>query len=674
MALVVAQALLLTLAICCPKDLFGQFQRSNMLNKPRNPQEIDDKGNAVKKSGKDSLQHRDKFADSITIFYKYFDSARTELLDSSLNDFTKRYPVPYTSEDLGNLGTAVRPLLFTPNMKAGWDAGFHQFDAFKFTLHNTRIFQTTRPYTELGYLIGSKNEQLIDFVHTQNKKNNFNFSFEYRFSNSPGIYRNQNASQNHIRATTHYTAKDRRYESFLVYVSNKQACSEYGGLVAKSRLDSLALNNPFELDTKLGNPTSYSRNPFNTTVNTGNVYKDLNLTYRHQYDFGPTDSLVQDSVVTKLFHPRFRLQHTAQVETEQYQYIDLSASDSLYSLYFGKAIASDTISYKDRAVRWSNEVAIVTFPDKDNIAQFFKTGATFLQSKVISNDSGKTVFNDISLLAEYRNRSRNKLWDIIASGTLFVNGAHAGDYSGFVSMKRVIGTGLGSLQIGGQTVNRSPSHLFSGNTGFAIDPHETFNKENTTKLFGYYENPGIGVSVGADYFLVGNYLFGDGYFSLRQDRNIFNVIRARASKTFRLSKHWNYYLEMHLQQTTGGAPVNLPWMVCRQRLAYEGNFFKNLFLSTGVEARYIPAYNAPDYSPFTGQFFYQRDRALSNRPDVNLFFHFRIRSFKAFVRLENLNTVAPEKNFAFTHYNFRLNEYPGMGRWTRVGIWWTFIN
>src|SRR5581483_11140996 len=50
------------------------------------------------------LEHRDPLEDSITISYHYFDSTRAHKLDSSINDFYTRYPVPYQYYDLGNFG------------------------------------------------------------------------------------------------------------------------------------------------------------------------------------------------------------------------------------------------------------------------------------------------------------------------------------------------------------------------------------------------------------------------------------------------------------------------------------------------------------------------------------------------------------------------------------------
>ena len=635
----------------------------------------DSQGHPIKKkSGKDSLQHRDRFADSITIFYRYYDSTRTRTIDSSINDFTTRFPIPYTYETLGNLGTAARSMLFNPNMKAGWDAGFHQYDTYKYTVENTKFYQTTRPFTEMSYLLGSSSEQLIDIVHTQNKKSNFNFSVEYRFINAPGIFRTQNASHNNFRFTTHYQSLDKRYESFLIFISNKHASSENGGLIDKNKIDSLALNNPYELDTRLGNPALFTPNPFNTTVNTGNIYKESNFLYRHQYDLGTKDSIVTDSSTIKLFYPRFRIQHTLQFGSNEYRFLDNNVIDSNYLKYFNYKTTLDTLVFVDKWTKVSNEFSLISFPDKNNQSQYAKVGAVLQNRHLRTNDLLSYNFYDLSVIGEYRNRTRNKLWDVIANGQLYVNGTSAGDYQAYISLKRRLSKRAGNLQIGFQNVNRTPSFIYNSETAFPIQKHSFFAKENITHLFANYDNPQSGIKLSGDYYLVSNYAYSDSFFKVNQESKIFNVLHLYGEKVFHLSNHWNYYLELHLQQTTANAPINIPQIITRNRLAFEGNFFTNLNLSTGLEARYTTNYKSPDYSPFTGQFFYQDNNTLSNRPDVNFFFHFRIKSFKAFLRVENLNTVNTQQGFSFNHYNFKLPNYPNTGLWMRFGIWWNFIN
>ena len=116
-------------------------------------------GSASKGTKNDSLQRRDQFADSITIFYKYYNSNDAHALDTSINDFFVHYPVPYTSYTLGNLGAASKSYFSNPISHAGLDNGFHAFDTYFYTLDETPFYQTTRPYTELGYLLGGKGEQ-----------------------------------------------------------------------------------------------------------------------------------------------------------------------------------------------------------------------------------------------------------------------------------------------------------------------------------------------------------------------------------------------------------------------------------------------------------------------------------------------------------------------------------
>ena len=134
--------LVLILFLIISTDAFSQ----------RNP--IRDVGGRLRQAGgrisggasTDSLKRRDKNEDSITIRYRYLDSTRNYMLDSSISDFTRRFPIPATHIFLGNNGSASRSILFSPQLQPGWDPGFHAFDTYKWTLDKVRFFNTTRPY------------------------------------------------------------------------------------------------------------------------------------------------------------------------------------------------------------------------------------------------------------------------------------------------------------------------------------------------------------------------------------------------------------------------------------------------------------------------------------------------------------------------------------------------
>jgi len=636
----------------------------------------DSQGRPIRRNtGNDSLKTRNSLADSITIFYRYFDSTRPRTIDSSINDFYTRFPLPYRFHSLGNYGTAAQSLVFEPFMKAGFDAGFHAYDIYRFTPANTRLYQTTRPYTELSYLLGSKAEQLISFLHTQNRKDNFNFTIEYRFSNAPGAIKNQNASHNNFRFTTHYRSPNRKYGLNLIYLSNKAASSENGGLQDVKMLDSLRLNDPYELETRLGRPGAARRNPFNTNVTTGNVYKETAVLLRQFYDFGKKDSIITDSTAYKIFYPRFRLEHTLRFTGSSFQFYDEVADSALYRQYFNRIMPdSSYIGYQDRWTDITNQFSILTFPDKNNQSQFIKAGIALQNLGGRFDSVVRKNFYNVYVLGEYRNRTRNQVWDIEARGELYLNGLNTGDYEVFISMKRLLGKKAGYFNIGFHNVNRSPSFIFDPLSRFPIDNRTNFNKENNIRLFASYENPRNGLVISGSYYAISNYMYFDSFFRAKQEATLFNVLHIRAEKKFRLSRYWNWYTEVDVQQTTGQPPVNLPLILTRNRIAFEGNFFTNLFLSTGVELRYHTAYKADGYSPFLGKYFYQNRETLRNRPDINLFLHFRIKSFKGFIRIENLNSLNTSKGFEFSKPNMVSALYPTTTLWTRVGIWWNFIN
>lgn len=651
---------------------------NNMQNRFGNSSSSNNSRDTTKKNA--IIEHRDKYADSITIFYRYYDSTRIRNLDSSLNDFSKKLHYPFWYNNLGNFGTASTSLIFHPFMKPGWDEGFHQFDVYNYTIENTRFFQTTRPYTELGYMLGSKAEQVVDILHTQNKKNNFNFSFEYRFSNSPGAFRIQNASVNNLRFTTHYQSRNKRYESFLIFMMNKNAASANGGLRDVKEINDLSggsLSSAYSLQTRLGDASSLSPNPFLTAVYTGNVYKENTFIYRHQYDFGQKDSLqVNDSTLIRLFYARLRLQHTFMVQGNNYQYIDINADSTNYDTLFHYKMpqAGDTVSFKDKWSIVTNEFAVLTYPDKKNQSQFLKLGAGLQLLNGTFGDTSSRSYHDVYLLGEYRNRTRNQKWDMELKGQLYANGMHAGDYGAWASLQRDVSKNLGTLALGASNVNRTPSFIFDPMTNFYIANKQSFKKENYTRLFATYANPKLKLILNGEYYLVNNYTYCDSFFNVNQETSLFNVLHVSAEKAFKLSKYFNWYVEAHLQQTTGNPPVHVPLFLMRNRLAFEGNFYKNLFLSTGIEVRYYTNYKADNYSPFIGQFFTQNSYTTSNSPDVSIFFDFRIKTFKAFLRLENINTVNPSEGYSFTKYNFVAPLYPAQGLWARLGIWWTFIN
>jgi hypothetical protein len=176
--------------------------------------------------------------------------------------------------------------------------------------------------------------------------------------------------------------------------------------------------------------------------------------------------------------------------------------------------------------------------------------------------------------------------------------------------------------------------------------------------------------------LLTNYTYIKEYFRLSQETALFNVLQIALEKSFRIAKKFAWHSEIYFQQVIGDAPVNLPLLFTRNRLAYEGpTAFKNLNISTGMEFRYHTAYKADGYSPALGQFYYQDSITIKNQlPEISAYLHFRIRPMKFFIRAENLNTVRVLGNLNFTNNLIETPGYPMPGLQLRLGVYWSFVN
>ena len=631
--------------------------------------------------GNDSLQHRDKNEDSITISFRYLDSTRNYKFDSSIGDFTRRFPIPATHIYLGNAGNAAKSLLFSPKFNSGFDPGLHAFDIYEWKIEKVRFFNTTRPYSEINYQLGSRVEQIIELLHTQNLKPNWNAAFQYRLINSPGFFKSQKTNHNNYMFSSWYQSVNKRYNNYFVLLGNKMQTAENGGIDD----DKDYLNNPvykdrFNINTKLGGDDPFSANFFSTKINTGNKYSEFTVLLRQQYDLGKKDSIVTDSTVTPLFFPRLRFEHTFQLNQDKYIFQDYLGDSVYYQTYYDTSLKKpiDTVIVRDRWKIISNDFSFYQFPDAKNLQQFIKMGIQ-LQSIAGEFTAGKKSFINTIGHAEYRNKTRNLQWDIEANGKLYFTGLNKGDYEAHISLQRLLGKKVGYIQLGFENTSRTPAFIYDSRSSFYfLKAVKSFNKENNTHLFASYFLPSFKFRLTGHYYLATNYTYLADYYELKQESALFNVLQVALEKTIKLGKRWNWHAEVYFQQAIGDAPVHVPVIYTRNRIVYEGNFgFKSLNIAVGAEIRYRSSYKADGYSPVQGQFYYQDSITIKNKlPDIAAYMHFRIRSFKTFFRIENLNTARKQEGggFGFTNNNLIAPNYALPGLQFRLGVYWSFVN
>ncbi len=625
---------------------------------------------------RDSLgfEHRDDAKDSITITYKYLDATKRNNIDSSINDFDKYFSVPSTYVYLGNNGAAAHSLIFQPNNKIGFDPGFHAFDIYKYTLEGTRLYKTTKPFTSLNYQLASGKEQMLTAGHTQNLKPNLNIGLDYKLITAPGFFVTQNNNHNNYRIFSNYEGRRKRYYAVFSLFGNNIRASENGGIQKISDLYDPNRKDRFTVPVNLGSKASFRNNPFITTVLTGNHYKDFNFFLRQGYDFGKHDSIaINDSTTEYLFYPKLRIQYTFIGSKNNFNYGDLSADSSMYAKWYGLTLKTpnDTISLTEKWNISQHDLSLVQFPDTKNLAQYFIAGVTYQKISGLAKSS-HLHFDNLVLHAEYRNRTRNKRWDMVAKGELYSNGLNQGDFNVYASLERDFNKKFGNVNFFFNELSRTPSFIFNHQSSFSLFDTADYKKENIISFGAVSNNPII--NIGFKNHLLINYTYFKNYYQSEQNSTAINLLQVFAAKKIKLSKNWFWHTEFTIQQSGKNSQIKVPLFFTRDRIAFEGIFFKNLILFTGLEARYYSAYKANGYSPMIGQFFVQDTSVIKNLPDISLFAHFRIKGFAGYVRAENLNTAGFKNGFNWMNNNFAAPLYPTQGFLIRFGVQWWFVN
>ena len=619
------------------------------------------------------FERRDDLADSIAVSFRFMDSLRRNALDSSVNDFDKYYSVPSTYQYLGNNGAAAFPLIYKPLAKAGWDEGYHAYDIYKFKLADTKFYKTTGPFTMLGYQLAGGKEQMVQAMHTQNPRQNINFGFDYRLINAPGFFANQNTNHNNFRFFSTYQSLKKRYNASFVYISNSLKASENGGIVDATILLDPNKKQRFSVPVRLGNAANFAPNPFSTAIKTGNISKERILFYRHSYDLGKRDSIaINDSTTEYLFYPKLRLQHTFILSANEYKFQDIFVDTNYYKLNY----AINNLRFRDTFLlqeKWNkviNDFTLITFPDTKNAAQFLAAGITV---ENIKGSIKNNTYNFYNLFAhgEYRNRTRNKLWDLLLKGELYLNGFNAGNYNAQANISRNLGKKLGYVNLYFNNVNRTPSFVYDARSAFNLGNTASYKNENIIAFGATSTNKYV--TAGFNNFIITNHAYFKNLYQTDQYSKAINLVQFYASKKIKLKKYWYYYADATLQIVDNAAPINVPLFFTRSRISFEKTAYKNLKLSAGLELRYYTSYKPNNYSPLLSQFTAQDDYVVNNKPDIAAFFNFRIRGFTTYIRMENINTITLKNGFGFRDNNFAAPYYPTQGQTIRFGIKWWFV-
>ncbi|NNF01051.1 MAG: TonB-dependent receptor, partial [Bacteroidia bacterium] len=100
---------------------------------------------------------------------------------------------------------------------------------------------------------------------------------------------------------------------------------------------------------------------------------------------------------------------------------------------------------------------------------------------------------------------------------------------------------------------------------------------------------------------------------------------------------------------------------------FQSVLFKRKFpVQVGLDWRYNTAYYEREYNPATMQFQLQDQQEIGDYLYVDLFFSFRIKSARMFMKMQHINEGLSDRNYFLVPYQ------PMPGRAFRFGLEWKF--
>lgn len=150
-----------------------------------------------------------------------------------------------------------------------------------------------------------------------------------------------------------------------------------------------------------------------------------------------------------------------------------------------------------------------------------------------------------------------------------------------------------------------------------------------------------------------------------------NLLTAQLEQNFRLGI-LNWENQFTYQHSSKESVLPVPAFNAYTNLYIKFKIVKVLNVDLGADMRYFTSYEAPDYSPYMGQYTVQGNGEsnvkIGNYPIVNVYANVHIKHTRFFVMMSHINAGQGDKNYFFAPH------YPMNERVFRIGVSWNFFN
>lgn len=599
-----------------------------------------------------------KLADTtfLEYFYAFDFKTRYGITDTLLENFHQYDPTRQQSFHnylhLGELGAVHRSYAYQPLVRRGFDVGLHNWDLYRFAPNYIRFFHTSHPYTHTYYSQASAQED-ISFMATFTNKigERGNYSMDFRRISQQGLYQNQKSRHTNLVVNGWLKSKKGNYTGLFSWLHNINEQQNNGGIQNESDLTQGVFGVRSAVAVNLTTSASEMREDRVTYTQYFNILRQV----PKQKLSDSTTAPLRDSKTFK----ESRLSASHQLEYQKWSFKFYDTSPASDSSFYGNFQTSQLGIRNFIAYNRVRNVAKLRLNYKGALEAGLIHDIYFLKQEPTD-----TVLNNLFLVGDWDLQLDQKQrygLNVKAHFGLLDNGA---DYllkgNLYLDFNQ-----LGKLTLSAQSQGYNPNLL---QTRLYVSQNQVWNnnfsKTIENSLSATYQWNQYLKAMGR-LTVLNNMIYYDSLAIPQQITTPVTIGQLMVQANFKFGT-FHIDNDVVLQQVTDNI-LRFPTLVSRHSLYLQGKIFgKNMFAKFGVDLRYHTGYLADNYQPVIGQFYPQNTLTIEHLPILDAFVSFKVRTFRAFVKVENIN------QWVLKDIYYTAPRYPVRDRTFRFGISWRF--
>jgi len=539
----------------------------------------------------------------------------------------------YKYQNLGNNGTALRPVFYEPPKHVGIRSGYDAYTPYFIPAERIAYFDTKSPYTVLDVVVGARGRAVTDIVHARNITPYWNAGFQFHKINADKQVASAGRNDNQTSSTTYnlhtdYQSPNGKYHGLISLNRMNHKVVEQGGIEVP---EGAPINDYFDPDANVRMKNATSQD-FRIETHVYNHYKlreELQLYQNMQYiqnrNFYRHEPLVGEGD----FYDQILINPDSTTdETQTNQFINEFGIKGDYTKMFYRFFAKfRNVNYRNRYQPadkqfFENSGGFELRYDFDSVQNIRASGEYILGGFY---RVGGSYFNKFFTVEYWRTQSRPAI----------IQNSYFGNH---FEWENSFSTPASDLLRGS---------LIYSNKFLRFEPFASITNVMNNIYYGYDQKPAqangsaqiLSFGMNLDFHLAGKLHWeNEGiYTGITGDEEAVNALR-------------------------------IPELFVNSRLYYGDYWFgEAIYIMLGVDANYKSDLFTPAYSPILQQFYLQDDFLVPAYLKMDAFIEFQIEHFSMFLKMEHVNQ-RPAFGY-FTHPFYR-----GQPRIFDIGVRWMFFN